>query len=75
MTKKLIYRLRDLLLNGEEYALLSRISHDIGMPNTELARILLKDAIGRIRKLNGSKFSVAIVAEMAESQEKHENEK
>ncbi|MBW2985668.1 hypothetical protein KY313_03380 [Candidatus Woesearchaeota archaeon] len=60
MKTKKNYRLRDLMLEKEDWDLLNEISLDIRMTNSDLARLLLHQELMRIKSLGVNTFRLSI---------------
>lgn len=57
------YRLRDLMLSKEELELLNEVSGQVGMSNTDLARLLLRERIMEIKSQGLNNYYIALVGD------------
>lgn len=55
------YRLRDLLLSKTDFDILNEIAVGLGLKNTDLARLLLKQSLTDIKRQGLQNYKLAIV--------------
>jgi hypothetical protein len=60
MTKKLNYKITNIRLDKETFDLVSEISKDLKIPNTEIVRLLLLNKCREIKSMGLENFELVI---------------
>jgi hypothetical protein len=58
------YKLTSLMIDTEDWELLSQIAKDVKMRNTDLARLILNQELRRIKSLGANNYRISITGEI-----------